>query len=206
MKSDSKDIFSSLMNGKIMGPCKTCGTTTERNKRGRCKPCACASQAAYRAANIDKVRSSEASYRAANQEKQKARSAARYAANPEEMKARLAASHAANPEKQKACIAKWKAANQETVRIYHQNRHARKLKNGGVLSKCLVERLLKLQRGKCACCHVSIEDGNHMDHVIPLALDGPNEDLNIQLLCGPCNMSKGAKHPVDFMQTRGFLL
>lgn len=45
-----------------------------------------------------------------------------------------------------------------------------------------------------------------MDHIMPLALGGTNTDDNIQLLCPTCNRSKHAKHPVDFMQQRGFLL
>lgn len=35
---------------------------------------------------------------------------------------------------------------------------------------------------------------------------GANDKSNIQLLCPHCNLSKGAKHPVDFMQERGMLL
>jgi 5-methylcytosine-specific restriction endonuclease McrA len=45
-----------------------------------------------------------------------------------------------------------------------------------------------------------------MDHIIPLALGGTNTDDNIQLLRAKCNKQKGAKHPIDFMQQRGFLL
>lgn len=35
---------------------------------------------------------------------------------------------------------------------------------------------------------------------------GTNTDDNIQLLRKLCNLQKSAKHPVDFMQQRGFLL
>ena len=41
---------------------------------------------------------------------------------------------------------------------------------------------------------------------MPLARGGKHEASNLQLLCPPCNMSKNAKHPIDFMQQRGFLL
>ena len=41
---------------------------------------------------------------------------------------------------------------------------------------------------------------------MPIALGGKNVDDNVQLLCAACNLSKQAKHPVDFMQQRGFLL
>jgi len=35
---------------------------------------------------------------------------------------------------------------------------------------------------------------------------GANDRANLQLLCGSCNKSKHAKDPIDFMQSRGFLL
>lgn len=46
----------------------------------------------------------------------------------------------------------------------------------------------------------------HLDHIVPVAMGGPNIDENIQLLRQRCNNQKHSKHPVDFMQQRGFLL
>lgn len=74
------------------------------------------------------------------------------------------------------------------------------------MSSGLAIRLYKLQRGKCACCGLPLGDDYHLDHIMPLALGGTNTDDNIQLLRAKCNMQKSAKHPVDFMQQRGFLL
>lgn len=49
-------------------------------------------------------------------------------------------------------------------------------------------------------------DGYHVDHIQPLALGGSNDKTNLQLLCPTCNTKKSAKHPIDFMQSRGLLL
>jgi 5-methylcytosine-specific restriction endonuclease McrA len=49
-------------------------------------------------------------------------------------------------------------------------------------------------------------DNYHLDHIVPLAIGGTNTDDNIQLLRQKCNQQKSAKHPIDFMQSRGFLL
>ena len=208
-------------SGGFASSCKSCTSIAQSTHRAANRGRYSAADAAYRAANPEKTRAinakSNAKYCAANREKVNAANAAYRAAHPDKEKARNAKYHATNPsrysewyaantEKSKARAAMWRAANPETLRIHRHNRRARERANGGKLSPGLADRLFKLQRGKCACCHVSIADGNHLDHVIPLALDGPNEDWNMQLLCGPCNQSKGAKHPVDFMQLRGFLL
>jgi 5-methylcytosine-specific restriction endonuclease McrA len=100
----------------------------------------------------------------------------------------------------------WAKANPEVNRIKAQNRRALKRVNGGKLSKGLAEKLFKLQKGKCPCCHQPLGENYHLDHIVPLALGGSNTDDNIQLLRSSCNNQKSAKHPIDFMQQRGFLL
>ena len=66
--------------------------------------------------------------------------------------------------------------------------------------------LLSAQKNKCAVCKTDIRDGYHVDHIIPIKRGGSNLPNNLQLLCAPCNLSKGAKDPIVFMQQRGFLL
>lgn len=156
-------------------------------------------------------RIAKAAYNAANSEKNKACTYKWRAENPERHLANSAKWRAANSEKVRAATEKWQAANfekyKEGKRIIEQNRRASKLASGGKLSKGLAERLFKLQRGKCACgCKQPLGDRYHLDHIMPLVLGGSNTDDNIQLLRQLCNNQKYAKHPVDFMQQRGFLL
>lgn len=173
-----------------MRPCIKCGAT-ERNKNGDCKACA---------------RARMATLRAANPVGEKAARSARYAANPGKVKAMGAAWRAANPDKKKATDAAWNAANPEAKRIRVQNRRARKKKAGGKLSSNLSAKLFKLQKGKCPCCNQPLGNDFHLDHIMPLIRGGSNTDDNIQLLRAICNLQKNAAHPVDFMQSRGFLL
>jgi len=70
----------------------------------------------------------------------------------------------------------------------------------------LVNKLLLLQKGTCVCCGLDINSDYHMDHIIPLKLGGEHTDSNIQLLCPACNLTKGSKDPIKFMQSKGFLL
>lgn len=70
----------------------------------------------------------------------------------------------------------------------------------------MAKKLYELQRGKCACCCKPLGNNYHLDHRVPLARGGRNEDCNMQLLRAKCNMQKSAKDPIEFMQERGFLL
>lgn len=202
--------------------CKKCDTETERYATGKCKLCAKVSRAvryaaspekekarvaAWQAANRDKVRASTDAWKAANRERVKASTAAWHAANCENGKAVSAAWRAANPDKVKANNAAWREANSAASRVHKHNRRARKLEVGGKLSSGFTAKLFRLQKGKCACgCKQPLGADYHRDHIMPLALGGTNTDDNMQLLRKLCNLQKHAKHPIDFMQSRGFLL
>lgn len=148
-----------------------------------------------------------AKWRADNPDKEKSRGAKRYADNPDREKARHAKWVQNNRAELRLYNANIRAENPEAHRIRLQNRRARKLAAGGKLSSGLSDRLFKLQRGKCACgCKQPLGTDYHLDHIMPLTLGGTNTDDNIQLLTATCNQQKHAKHPVDFMQQRGFLL
>lgn len=194
-----------------MKKCSKCGElkpTSEFNKdsskrdrlHSSCRACDNIKKTAWRAANPNH----QANWYADNREKQKAAASAWYAANRDKAKATAARYRANNPDKYKAAIAQWHAANPEARRTIRQNRRARK--NGGKLSRGLRDKLFKLQRGKCACCGEPLGDYFHLDHIMPLALGGTNTDDNMQLLRAKCNSQKSAKHPVDFMQSKGLLL
>lgn len=100
----------------------------------------------------------------------------------------------------------WQRANLEAARRSDHKRRAIKQKTGGDLSKGLTKKLFVLQKGKCPCCNKPLGKNYHMDHIVPLARGGTNNDDNIQLLRQRCNNQKHAKDPIDFMQSRGFLL
>lgn len=182
-----------------MRTCKGCAETKPLTEFGRskrdgvwphCKSCRNNVAAKYRAAHPWKVVECNAKY---------------YAANVEKMLVRNAKWAAENRDKVREKDAKWRAANPEKLRVYWRNRIARL--SGGKISHDIAGRLFTLQRGKCACgCKQPLGDDYHLDHILPLALGGPNEDGNIQLLRAKCNLQKHAKHPIDFMRQRGFLL
>lgn len=65
-----------------------------------------------------------------------------------------------------------------------------------------IEQLFETQEGLCFYCDAFLVDGQiHKDHIMPLALWGPNDVKNIVLACAACNLSKGSKHPIHFAQS-----
>jgi hypothetical protein len=201
-------------------PCQRCGTT-ERLKNHDCRECARRRSADYGQRNAEKISAQRAEYRAKNRERLKLEKAEWYRANAENHKAVSAASRLRNPEKYAALSRAWANRNRDKVRrskekwaeknpehqkIRVHNYRARKRAAGGALSPKLVAKLFALQHGKCPCCRRPLGKDFHLDHKMPLALGGRNTDDNMQLLRAKCNMEKNAKHPVDFMQSRGFLL
>lgn len=174
--------------------CTKCGKTKDRTEfhkmvtsrdglRPDCKICHIATSSAYRAVNP-------------------AYNAAYYAANGEAERARCEAYRANNINRRRISDAERYLDNPGA---YH-TRRALKRGAGGVLSKGLAAKLMVLQKGKCPCCGKPLGKNYHMDHIMPLALGGSNTDDNIQLLRATCNNQKYTKHPIDFMQQRGFLL
>jgi 5-methylcytosine-specific restriction endonuclease McrA len=161
-----------------------------------------ADQAAYRTANAEKLKSDKAEWYRKNKARLNAKSRERYAACIEQVRAY----NAANASHIRAAAARWREKNKDRGRVYTQNRRERIRKGGDRLSPGLAQRLLKLQRGKCACCKLPLGDDYHLDHIVPLVRGGENVDSNIQLLRNLCNRQKHAKDPIAFMQERGFLL
>ena len=217
-----------------MKTCKKCGST-EFNNSGCCKPCISVYQAEYREKNAEKaieynkkyryekakeINAQRKNYRLTHKEEKKIADAKYYSENLDRVTEYKAAYYKKNrsrldllnsqwiknnPEKFKKIQNRYSDANPENKRIHCQNRRARIRKNGGQLSRGIAIRLFKSQKGKCACCHKRLTK-YHLDHIMPLSRGGRNEDSNIQLLCQPCNQKKFNKHPIDFMQSLGFLL
>lgn len=170
--------------------CKNCGSL-DFYKSGPCKPCHNKAKLKWQSENPEKMQAARDRWRAANKARE-------YKAS--------AIWRSKHPDKVKAWQASWNNRNLKTRVIHQQNREARKRANNEVLSKDISNKLLHLQRGKCACCKKPLDNEYQLDHIMPIFLNGPNNDKNIQLLCPTCNHSKHSKHPIDFMQSRGFLL
>lgn len=148
-------------------------------------------QRRYRERNTDKIAAYERSY---------------YEKNKDKLNAYQRIYHERNKDKIAIRARNYRSSHMAQARVRDQNRRARKRLGAGSASPDIISRLLCLQRGKCVCCRRKLAAGNHLDHVIPLALGGPHTDDNLQLLCPNCNRKKRAKDPIKFMQEIGYLL
>lgn len=154
-------------------------------------------------------------------EKTLARALAWQKANPERRKEIRAKWIANNKEQMKAIRAEWKRKNADKVRgeraqwmrdhpevraANEAKRRTRKAGAGGSFTADQISALYGLQKGCCAICRDKLNGTFQRDHILPVALGGSSDISNIQLLCQPCNGSKGARHPVEHAQTLGRLL
>jgi 5-methylcytosine-specific restriction endonuclease McrA len=85
-------------------------------------------------------------------------------------------------------------------------RRARKRAAVGTFTAADITDIRRLQRDKCAACRRPLRGKGDIDHIIALSGGGSNDRRNLQLLCHSCNSSKQARHPIEFMQSRGFLI
>lgn len=114
--------------------------------------------------------------------------------------------YAKNIERAKVAYQAWNAANRDKCRAYSRNRRARFRAAEGRHTADDVAAIFAAQRGKCAACRKSVRGDYHVDHITPLIEGGSNWPSNLQILCPRCNLQKNRRDPVEFMQSRGFLL
>ena len=109
-------------------------------------------------------------------------------------------------EENKEKIKEKRKQNYEQSRCIVRNRRAKIKKSEGTHSRKDIEKILFLQKNKCASCGTDVKKNYHVDHIMPIALGGGNGPDNLQILCKSCNLKKNSKHPIDWAQQNGRLL
>jgi len=110
--------------------------------------------------------------------------------------------YAENKEKHNARIRRWIENNPARNRDNNRRKDHRKRDVYGVIPKDIHERLFAEQMGICICCGDRLGDDYHLDHIMPIALGGTNDERNLQLLRAECNIKKGAMHPDDWARRK----
>jgi 5-methylcytosine-specific restriction endonuclease McrA len=166
-----------------------------------------AQQIEYRVANREWINAQAVAWQKGNQEVFKAYQKQYAIDNSDHQKAKAKKWREDNPDRSALSAAQWAAGNRDRRVINEQRRRAKKIHSNGDLGPDSIKRLLVLQKGKCVVCLTDLKKTkHHLDHIMPLSKGGEHSMRNVQLLCPRCNLTKSAKHPVDFMQEKGFLL
>lgn len=179
---------------------------TKDGLQHECKACMAARARDYYFSKSALINERRAQVRKDNPGPARARDATYYAANAQKVAQYSAVYYQKNKENRRRYSSEWSKRNPGARNVVTQNRRAKVCSSNGALSKGLSDRLFKRQRGLCPCCANQLGDDYHLDHKMPLALGGSNTDDNMQLLRAQCNRQKAARHPIEFMQSRGFLL
>jgi len=140
-------------------------------------------------------------------QKVKDKKAQQYLARREEIKERKSAqAKIYYQENKERLLAQQKEYYEKNKELWTVKAHKRRA--NGLPSHVSIEDIRKLkalQKNKCPVCKVELVK-HHLDHIQPLSKGGKHEPDNLQLLCPTCNLNKHAKDPVDFMQSKGYLL
>lgn len=177
-------------------PCKRGHVGFRYENTGACIECTQLVRASWKKANPDKVSASDVRYRSKPNSKQltSSRSKRWYEANKERVKDRRNAYNLANKIQLGLAKREWHKNNMDRVRIARKKRRACERGAEGSFSILDIKSQLRVQGGCCLACSVSFRDVSYtIDHILPISRGGSNWPDNLQLLCQPCNDSKGAK-------------
>jgi len=167
----------------------------------------------YRERNPDKVKSDQRAYYIDHREAVIARSLVSRANRPgcrieegkryrekhkDDLRVRNAARRSANRSLCRERERAWSAKHPESMRVRRENYRARKRAAFGSHTASDIAAQRTRQHGLCFWCHKKVGKHYHVDHVTPLSLGGSNGPENLVIACAECNLSKGAKHPMDF--------
>lgn len=155
---------------------------------------------AWRVKNAKRVQIANKAWIEANKEKARAYNKEWRVANADRRAKTNREWRAANLERHTKLSRLWYKNNPDKVRARAHARRARKRNAVGKFNHKDVAQLYANQGGLCLCGTTLFN--YHVDHKTPLSRGGSNWPDNLQLLCAPCNDSKGSKlSGVEWMRT-----
>lgn len=168
-------------------PCKYGHVCRRNTASGVCQMCA-----------VIKVRE----WRKKNPQRKKDWSRLEYEKKKDEFKKKARDWYRENTAQARDANRKWRKENPELFREYikinAQKRRAQKLKANFTVTIYEIRDLIKSQKELYVYCK---EKTNlTIDHIFPLSRGGIHHISNIQMLCGICNSSKGAKTHEEFVK------
>lgn len=190
----------------LFSACKSCTRSAEKARKDADPEKVRRRQRLYRAANLEKCRSLDRARHKRDRIKRNANTKEWAKRNPQKKSAGDRRLYLENREHRLANAKAWAQKNKSRVLTNVRNSKARRRAAPGKHTAADIQWLYKQQRGQCPGCRAELGKRYHVDHVVPIIAGGANDKTNLQLLCPTCNLQKNRKHPVVFMQERGYLL
>jgi 5-methylcytosine-specific restriction endonuclease McrA len=119
--------------------------------------------------------------------------------DPEKHKTALSRSFQKHKTKRMAENKEWKRKHKEAVKLYMRAIKVMRRAAEGRFGESDIIRMLAEQNNLCVGCSVDISTGYHVDHIKSLRKGGTHWPSNLQLMCGPCNRSKGTKTMAEWI-------
>jgi 5-methylcytosine-specific restriction endonuclease McrA len=154
-----------------------------------------AQRKAYRQANAEKIAAADRTYRLANMDAARDQMRKWRAANPGKHAEYQRRYTAANPELNRQRVQAWREANPERAAEHARAQwHVRRARIAALYVERVERSVVWLRDdGRCHLCGEPCDpDDWHLDHVIPLAADGPHCYPNTAVAHPACNRSKNA--------------
>lgn len=211
-------------------PCQMDHIGIRRVKGNQCIECAKNNLQIWRNENSDYVRERDSKYQLLTKDRRNALERERYRKNPEKFRSKTRKQYNANPEPRKEYskakykelsqdkefreqnairVKYWTEQNQEKAKLCRKvqkhKRRARELNLEGFHTRQEIQDIYELQNGKCVYCKSDLNNEFHLDHIIPIVLNGTNYKENLQCLCPSCNLRKASKHPIAFAKELGLM-
>lgn len=118
-------------------------------------------------------------------------------AHPEQVNAGCKRWREKHPEHDKERVRRWINSNRAHVVAYNaQARASRLAAPGRGVTLVQWRKIVELWGGQCAYCG---NDAEAQDHIIPLALNGEHDVLNVVPCCKSCNSAKKDRSPAGWM-------
>ena len=168
--------------------------------RGACRVCRSSYFKAYRADHLQHKRECDRAYAADHMEAAVQRVRAWRAKHPQRKRDTDRARYLVTRREVIARASEWQAANPDSRKATHNRRRALMVESpcAGLVTAEWVKEQGDRQRGRCYWCRTRLGTTTHLDHVVPLSRGGTHGPENLVIACPTCNLSKGAKHPMDF--------
>ncbi len=232
----SKDAKANGLRHYFTGrPCKRGHVSLRLVSTLQCCECLRERLPIYREANREKYREYDRRQKDKDRPKLRQRDKERYWRNPKKAVDKVKAHYRRNAEKLRAKrrshweklrtdviayaeilrlgrerVKQWVIDNPDkaaALRRVGAGKRRNRIKNiEGDFTRVDIDNLFKGQKGKCVYCNCKLGIKYHVDHIVAVSRGGTNDKSNLQLLCRPCNLQKGARDPIVHARSLGLLL